>query len=166
MTQFSDQFNFVGAQETALQRERALRKAKAYYAVSLQIFSVDYTWLDASHYVFQTDYTFPLPFAFLFPITPPTGVNFCLIVNAGGTRYKLWENVGEEVFFPLYAGELITASFSLECWTTVNNTTISNEVALLFLTSIRVNLTDISESNTEVDAGSELEGDQLNLSFN
>lgn len=62
-----------------------------------------------------------------FPFKQPSfATNFCLAIrtpiNDGDglnvTRYKLWSNVGEILYFPLYTGQVIQGPFAFEIWTT------------------------------------------------
>jgi hypothetical protein len=72
------------------------------------------------------------------PLVPPTPLEFCLAVrfprsNSDGldvTRYKLWEDVGEELYFPLYNGEVIPSNCVFEIWTLENADSV--ELALPF----------------------------------
>lgn len=57
----------------------------------------------------------------------PAGANFCPCIAWKPTsdtivRYKLWEDVGEILYVPLYNGETINSDFSVEIWNTPDTT--------------------------------------------
>lgn len=97
-----------------------VKKLLSYYAIPT--FSVDNIWRGASTMVYRFD--FPIGLVTLlnqFPMTPPDGSNFCPVVSwrvgQAFVRYKLWEDVGEILWLPLYSGQKVTASsFHVEIW--------------------------------------------------
>ncbi len=113
-----------GPQDTTLAKSRifgrTVKKLKSYYTIPA--FSVDNNWRGASEIIYRFDFPAGLiTLLNIFPITPPTGSNFCPVVawKVGETfvRYKLWEDVGEILWLPLYNKEKITASeFYIEIW--------------------------------------------------
>lgn len=82
------------------------------------------------------DATLTQSFAFRLPIRIPkvTGfaqANFCpaisWVVDGVRLRYKLWEDVGEHLTSPLYAGEVIPVGAIIEIWTTESADTVTLE---------------------------------------
>lgn len=57
-------------------------------------------------------------------------------------RYKLWEIEGDEVYYPVYNGELILKNFQIEIWVLPSETTASNDAAITINNSIVVNRSD------------------------
>jgi hypothetical protein len=106
----------------------AVSKLRTYYEIPA--FSVENVWRGASEIIYRFD--FPIGLVSLlnkFPITPPAGTNFCAVVawmeegEEFFNRYKLWENVGEILWLPLYNREKINASeFYIEIWNTDTST--------------------------------------------
>jgi hypothetical protein len=116
-------------------------------SVSLPAFNIsNFVWMGASFITVEFIGAFSKSFAFQTPIIPPTGVNFCLCVRTviydsitGDpivTRRKLWENVGEDLNYPLYTGELLSKDFVLEVWSTQGSNITSLTSPFSLLTSI------------------------------
>lgn len=120
-------------------------KTKSNYFIEFPVF--EYTQipqLDASYIVTEFRLTAPNPFSLPYNILPPNGVNFCLAVrwpqtdNDGlnVTRYKLWSNVGEKLYFPEYNGEVIPVNSVFEIWNVLNSGEVSNSVPFRISTSL------------------------------
>lgn len=82
-------------------------------------------WAGYSQIVGVFNYISPNNFSLRTDYIRPTNPNYLLCVmwvdNMGNVfRYKLWDNVGEALFFvvPLYTGQLIKHNFRFEVWTT------------------------------------------------
>lgn len=58
-------------------------------------------------------------------IKPRSDVDFCLAIRSNFgetvTRYKLWQDVGEDLDYPLYNGQTIPSVFTMEIWSTITN---------------------------------------------
>lgn len=101
-----------------------LTRASTYFTIPS--FNVDVTWLGYSELVAVFDYTstnnFSIkPIASLLPISP----NYLACVvwvdsSYNVHRYKLWEDVGEVLFFdvPVYTEQRIKKHFRIEIWNT------------------------------------------------
>jgi hypothetical protein len=124
---------------------QTLEKAKAsgfvFTKFSIPVFSsTGFTWLGAS--MIGMEFTLPTSltnFSFRFPVTPPSGANFCLAIrwiDVTVKRRKLWDNVGESLDYPLYNGETIKTSPVLEIWTIQTSTTISLAAILAIVSGI------------------------------
>lgn len=57
-------------------------------------------------------------------------------------RYKLWEVEGDEVYYPVYNGELILKNFQIEIWVLPSETSVNNDAAITINNSIVVNRSD------------------------
>lgn len=96
--------------------------------IRLPAIDVQHTWKGASEIVRKYVYTldFIPTFREVFPITRSAGSNICACVawkTSENTisRYKLWNNVGEILYFPLYNGEKIDpvdGKVLIEYWNT------------------------------------------------
>lgn len=101
-------------------REKAGYLSKRLTTLYLAGFSVATTWRGASEIVLELRYALGFNFSFLL-VAPPSNPNFCACIAWKPTadtivRYKLWEDVGEILYVPLYNGELIGGNFSIEIW--------------------------------------------------
>lgn len=106
-------------------------KNKLRYYLALPVFSVSTpVWLGSS-YITTEFWVNGLSNDFVLQpkhLTPPAGVNFCLAVRwpnrngdgLGVIRYKLWENVGERLVYPLYNGEVIDKDCVFEIWSSAD----------------------------------------------
>lgn len=124
-----------GVKDTSLARSRIrgdyVTKLKSY--VEIPAFDLANIWRGASQVLIRYDFAVGVSSLLnAFPITPPAGVNFVPVVSwlkdEVYYRYKLWEDVGEILWLPLYNKEKITAEdfFSIEIW----NTDTRDEYAL------------------------------------
>lgn len=103
-------------------RENTSYVNKRLFIIYLPAFSVDVVWRGASEIVKEFLYNVGTPLSFL-KITQPSDPNFVAMVAWKPTantivRYKLWNNVGEILYYPLYSGQTIGAEFSIEIWNT------------------------------------------------
>jgi hypothetical protein len=101
-------------------RESSTYLNKRFYIIYLPTFSTDATWRGSSEIVKEFLYTLDTNISFL-KITQPSDPNFVACIAWKPTsntivRYKLWQNVGEILYVPLYNGEKIPAIFSIEIW--------------------------------------------------
>jgi hypothetical protein len=80
-------------------------------------YDVTCVWRGASEIVKILVFTSTLKIS-LSDITPSTDFCACISWKEGGQviRYKLWNNVGEILYVPLYAGQRVAATFNLEIW--------------------------------------------------
>lgn len=97
-------------------------------------------WSGASRMLLQipvgnTDYMFSLKM----PIRQ-FGPNYVVTIaweeNGATSRYKLWEDVGEDLHYPVYSGERIGLNAIFEVWSTDTTASYSNPIARTFETSI------------------------------
>lgn len=105
----------------------AVKNRKGYFLLPAFAPVSDVTWRGASEVVKQFNYSATENFTLArCPVKPaqgilPGGVGYvlCIKYRVGETvfRYKLWEDVGEVLNVPLYAGEVIKKNFCLEVWT-------------------------------------------------
>lgn len=111
---------------------------------------INILWLDnvdidgASYIITQFPGVSVSKFALKMPIkNKPSVVNFCPCIrwtDSDGViqRYKLWENVGEDLDYSLYAGQTIETQFVIEIWNIRTSTTVSLDNNLSLYTSIVV----------------------------
>lgn len=97
-----------------------VRKLATY--LTIPEFSLDATWRGASEIIKKFRFNLSSPISFV-RITPPSDPNFVACVAWKPTsetiiRYKLWEDVGEILYVPLYGGQTVLANFSIEIWNT------------------------------------------------
>lgn len=132
-------------------RQVAVRQKGRYYFV-IPAFSVTApTWIGSSYITTEFRLSGITQSFSLQPknLTPPEDVNFCLairtpITNSDGEdviRYKLWEDVGERLFYPLYDGELLSPDSVFEIWTSADFDETSLDVDYLIYTSLLVSST-------------------------
>lgn len=102
---------------------------KKFRYITIPAFSFENVWKGSSEIIRKYYYTLNKNFTIL-KLPEPSG-NFCPVVSwkANNTviRYKLWSNVDEILYVPLYSGQVINKNFYLEIWTTPN-VTIENTV--------------------------------------
>lgn len=96
-------------------------------------FDIDNVWRGASEIIKTYGYTLDNNIAFqeIFPIEPPANSNCLLTVMwYPGTdeirRYKLFEDVGEILWLPLYSGQTIGKPFYIEVWNVNPNSAEGN----------------------------------------
>jgi hypothetical protein len=86
----------------------------------LPSFSVESTWYGASHIVKEFHYSVDNRISILKRVTPDNPRFVACIAwkptSETIVRYKLWEDVNEILWYPLYNGERINADFSIEIW--------------------------------------------------
>lgn len=91
--------------------------------INIPIFDLVNPWKGASEIIKRFDYNIG-NITLLTPIVKPDEVNFCPVLSWFSapeviTRYKLWDDVGEILYLPVYNGEKITANnFCIEIWNT------------------------------------------------
>ena len=117
----------------------AVAKTRTY--VQLPTFTYATTWLGASEIATQFNFSASKNFVLRNRPAKPSGVNYCLCIRyrVGDTvyRWKLWENVGEQIpHVRLYNGEIIKKHFVLEVWTVNGGTTISQASTINIITSV------------------------------
>ena len=122
----------------------------------IPVFSVTgLTWLGSSKVEQQFNYSASVNFQLRALPAAPVGVNFCPCIRyrVGTTsfRYKLWENVGELLYVPLYAGQIIKKNFVIEVWST-NNSEVSLAAAIIIPANIVRLPTDFSTPDDIVDS--------------
>ena len=117
--------------------------------IVLPAFNIPNTWYGASHIIAKYKYTISNKFSILkLPARPND--TFCLALTFGATpnRYKLWQNIGEILYVPLYSSEIIDSSFNLEVWNTFNNANAINSSSLIIDISI-LSIPDICNFNCD-----------------
>lgn len=102
-------------------------------------------WSGASVVVAQYNFTSTNNFVLTELPEPPEDANFvlCIRYRVGDTvyRYKLWEDVGERMNYPMYnvvEPQLILKNFVLEIWTTEQENRTTNPSEIILLSSIQV----------------------------
>lgn len=125
-----------------LTRSMASYTGKLPTYVKFPAFSIANTWRGASEIIRK--YNFNLEnknsITQLFS-SPPTGANFCPCISWKPTsttivRYKLWEDVGEILWVPLYTGQTIGADFAIEIWNTPDATITLPAAQILYLSKL------------------------------
>lgn len=87
-------------------------------------------WPGASYVVARTIITLDHAWAVVTPVAYPAGTNACAVLRWIGTddvvnRFKLWQDVGEILAYPLYDGRPIPAgSVALEFWCVNDGTSV------------------------------------------
>lgn len=109
---------------------RAVRKLRSY--IEIPAFDIANTWRGASEIITRFEFSSAYALSLLekFPIEAPDDANFCPVVSwlKDGVfyRYKLWENVGEILWLPLYEKQKITQTyFFIEIWNTDSRTQLA-----------------------------------------
>ncbi len=84
-------------------------------------------------------------------------VNYCPVISWDNgdntkTRYKIWSSVGELLYVPDYAGQLIPVNFAIEIWNTINgNPVVLNGdefyLSKLILNSLQLYTCCLQENN-------------------
>lgn len=105
------------------------------------------TWRGSSEIIRKYTYNNTEILSFLSYDYQPIGVQYVPIVSwkiSEGVkqRYKLWKDVGEIVYAPLYSGESIPAGFAIEIWNTNNNPITIGE-ANIFLSKLILTQLDL-----------------------
>jgi hypothetical protein len=89
---------------------------KVFNYIYVPAFSIVNTWYGASQIIGKYNYTLEDNFTLLELPTRPNDT-FVLCITFGSSRYKLWEDIGELLYFDLFPlGTLISSSFSIEVW--------------------------------------------------
>lgn len=92
--------------------------------IELPVFNINDVWEGASRLVAVYNYDVGQNVTIQNIVNPIPNNSFVLCVRwrVGNIvyRYKLWEDVGEILFVPLYNSEIILHCFILEVWSTVN----------------------------------------------
>jgi len=98
-------------------------------------------------------------FSILRPITIPQNPTFCLAIRSVHDwinsnqytvdRFKLWNNVGENLFYPDYSGEVICKSFALEIWNCIDQPDLRLTENLVLETSILRSVEDCCNISPE-----------------
>lgn len=130
--------------KTTINHSPMLGKAMPeYVTLTIPAFTVpEFNWpTGASIIVTEFRYTSTAAFSILKPLIAPASVNHCLAIRweVGGevVRYKLWEDVDEDLHYPLYNSELIPiGEFVIEVWTVTTSTSVSSTTGYLFLTTM------------------------------
>lgn len=134
---------------------------KSNYYIQLPTFSVPTpVWLGSSYIVTEfrllgLGASFTLPYH----ISPPSNVNFCLavrmpVVNGTGlgvTRRKIWENVGERLYYPLYENEVLGPDCVFEIWSTYSNSQCSLDVPFNLFISQLIQPSNLEQCCSRVD---------------
>ncbi len=117
-------------------RWRPSADAGQWITLSIPTFSFeDVEWLGASYHLIEYQFELDSPWTLAYPVVPPDGVNYMLCIRTSDhVRYKLYDHADGRCTYPLYEGQLLTAAFTVEVWTT-NNTEISNADASSVLTT-------------------------------
>lgn len=124
--------------------------------LNIPAFNVVNTWRGSSEIVAKFVYSLSTPVSFISDLPIANG-NFCPCVSWKPTsetivRYKLWENVGEILYVPLYTGQQIGANFNIEIWST-NNSPIVGTGDKLYLSFFQIPTTLCEEGEVDFGAG-------------
>lgn len=114
---------------------------RAKIPIVLPTFSyTDLSWLAASRVLLEVDYTLDSRITLSYPVQKPANANYVLAVRlSDGSRYKLWDDSLALLTYPIYAGQSLTTSFSLEVWS-INYPLASQSTTL-----------DVPTNSTELD---------------
>lgn len=103
------------------------------------------------------EFSYPLigqNFSLLPFIIPPINVNFCLAVRYGTspdiTRFKIWEQGSERLYYPLYTNQILPFDSVFEIWSVEDFDIVSLDSVYDLRTSIvnpRLNCCCTSENN-------------------
>src|SRR5437660_5135998 len=105
--------------------------------IVLPAFNIPNTWYGASHIIAKYKYTISNKFSILkLPARPNDTFCLALTFGIGPYRYKLWQNVGEILYVPLYTSEIIDSSFNLEVWNVTGQLLAINPGSLVIDISI------------------------------
>ncbi len=89
-------------------------------------------WPGSSYVAARVSLTVGVAWSIVMPIV--AGGNYCPAIYFNGTRYKLIENVGETLAYPLYAGQPLPATeVILEFWTVNDNETVMSQTTDWYL---------------------------------
>lgn len=152
--------------DTTLNKQRVLASpyGKSNDYMLLQPFVVaPIVWEGVSLIVKKFLITLPKSVSIVKIPTAPVGVNFCPCVfwrisEGVGARYKLWENVGEILYAPLYTSEQIPPSFILEIWNCKDETDATLAASLqIILSTLSYSVYLCGDGGNEV-AASMIEG--------
>ena len=139
----------------------AVGKSYAYIDLPVFSYSSNLAWGGASEIATQFNFSASQNFVLLNRPAKPSGVNYCLTIRyrqgADIKRWKLWENVGEILNVPLYAGQVIKKNFTLEVWTIETSTTVSNAAVLQLISGLVVIPSDLRDTaGTALASGTEV----------
>ena len=90
--------------------------------LQLPAFSIDVTWRGASEIVKKFNFDLDKNISLIhFLAEAPSNPNYVACVSWKPTtetivRYKLWQDVGEILYVPLYSGQTIKKNFAIEIW--------------------------------------------------
>lgn len=122
-----------------------LRRTETF--ITIPAFNVPYTWLGYSDIVVSFNFEAPNNFSLKSISGIINNPNFylCISYRVGNivTRYALWQNVGEVLFFsppPLYIGQPIKKNFRLEVWSTSQGSPAVSSSDSLLYTSVKGNI--------------------------
>lgn len=104
------------------------------------------TWLGASYIFARMSFSGSRDFALKLQSEAPSD-EFVAVVNDGGTRYKLWSDVGEVLDLPLYENQALSSSSILELWT-VQGTTAPSSTGLTLYTSRLLDRPSVASTDT------------------
>jgi hypothetical protein len=111
----------VGRKPLHLAKPEYLKKLRTKITLP-EILIENNIWRGASEIVriYKGSFTENLSFT---NIIPSSNANYCACISYKPTadtivRYKLWEDVGEILYVPVYNGEFIGANFEIEIWNT------------------------------------------------
>lgn len=114
---------------------RSIAVGKMHNQLHLPTFNISTpVWLGASYITTEFICSIGENWSIKIPVLKPRNltVDFCLAIryNVGEavTRYKLWENVGEDLDYPLYNGETLPSETVVEIWSTI----LADQTSLLF----------------------------------
>lgn len=112
--------------------KRPQLRSKLNQYISIPAFSLTYPrWVGASYVLGVATVTVGQNYQLRMPITAAATHVLVVRWNVGATyyRYKLWEGVGENVDYPLYAGEVIPSNAVYEIWCVEGQLTALNAAA-------------------------------------
>lgn len=138
----------------------ASRKVNTYVTLPAFSLSVGSGWLGASYAIATFTYNVSRRFSFL-RLSNYSNSTFCLVVRFVDTdgstvRYKLWEDVGEKLYVPLYTNQAIGLDFAFEIWTVEGSNSPLLAASIDWITSILEVPADLCDSeDVAEDAGVE-----------
>lgn len=154
MSLYSKVIRPVSLAATQLRRLLVRRVDNVKYALCVPAFSKSApNWNGSSYITIEFVGSVDESFSLLKPLRKPTGVNYCLAIRWEDgeevVRYKLWEDVDERLYAPLYNGEKIPENFVLEVWSVESSILTIQLTELQLLTSLSRTPLDREETSPE-----------------
>lgn len=114
-----------------------------YYQFTIPKFSYSpVAWLGSSYVFLELSLSVGQNFIILPPRGSTAGSHFCLAVRYGTspsiTRFKIFKDIGEQLSYPLYNGEVLPSEVVFEVWSSSFWSDVSLTDLMTYLTSVIV----------------------------